>query len=130
MIDNHTAYFQYHVRIPAPEAWFVQREGTIYWLNISAHVADPVTTQWGWKSSMLHWNDDAVWGEDPTYAWVDLFEPPTLEQSLDLAFVITSWTPIPAVSEWGLIVMALVGLVAGTVMFRRFAGRRGTASAS
>lgn len=28
------------------------------------------------------------------------------------------WSPIPAVSEWGLVVMALLGLVAGTIMFR------------
>ena len=37
----------------------------------------------------------------------------------------TCLTAIPAVSEWGLLVMALLGLVAGTVMFR---GRRAVAA--
>lgn len=40
-------------------------------------------------------------------------------ESLDLAFVITPPHPIPAVSEWGLVVMALLALGAGTIVFRR-----------
>ena len=117
--ENHVAYYQYHVYLP-PEVWFEQEQGTIYWLNISAHVVE-AEKKWGWKSSKIHWNDDAVWGEDPTFVWVDMFEPPDFTQSLDLAFVITNMTDdIPAVSEWGLLVMVLLGLTAGTIMYRKF----------
>lgn len=89
--NDHNRYFQYNiVNISDP---FVQKEGTIYWLSISAQVkkAEPGTTQplWGWKSSADHWNDDAVWAHWFELDWVDLYEPPYFEKSLDLAFVIT-----------------------------------------
>ena len=46
-----------------------------------------------------------------------------VQQSLDLAFVITGEPPapppIPTVSEWGLIIMTLLLLTAGTVVFAR-----------
>jgi len=58
--NNHQQYFQYNIDLPEQQ-WFWQDEGTIYWLSISAIVPDPVT-QWGWKSSLEHWNDDAVFG--------------------------------------------------------------------
>ncbi|MFH1701594.1 MAG: dockerin type I repeat-containing protein [Candidatus Zixiibacteriota bacterium] len=62
--DNHQEYFQYDVNIPE-KLWFMQEEGTIYWLNISAVVENPTSPgRWGWKSSKNHWNDDAVWGHD------------------------------------------------------------------
>lgn len=115
--DDHQAYFQYNVRITDDLFW--QEEGTIYWLNISAIVAEAPTMEWGWKSSVDHWNDDAVWGLWGVLAWVDMYEPPEFTQSLDLAFVITN-NPIPAVSEWGLFVMTLLVLSAGTLVFRRF----------
>ena len=69
--NDHQSYFRYDVtNIPDP---FVQHEGNIYWLNISAQVSTP--EQWGWKSSENHWNDDAVWSTDPDFDWVDLYEP-------------------------------------------------------
>ena len=40
---------------------------------------------------------------------------------------ITVQEPIPAVSQWGLLVMALLGLAVGTIMFRR--ARRRTVAA-
>jgi len=86
--NDHFAYFQYDI-ILDPSQWFHQEAGTIYWLNISAIVAGPTLTQWGWKSSINHWNDDAVWAYWGDLNWIDLWEPPFLEQSLDLAFVIT-----------------------------------------
>jgi hypothetical protein len=48
-------------------------------------------TLWGWKTSLDHWNDDAVWSV-PGTIWQELRDPATGE-SLDLAFVIT---PEPA----------------------------------
>ncbi|MEE9441754.1 MAG: dockerin type I repeat-containing protein [candidate division Zixibacteria bacterium] len=74
---NHQEYFQYDVNIPE-DLWFMQEEGMIYWLNISAILDDESTefTQWGWKSSKNHWNDDAVWGLDE--------EPPCLTPTTEL----------------------------------------------
>jgi len=89
---DHNVYFQYNIFLDQyidPADLFVQEEGVIYWLNISATVADPAVTQWGWKSSQDHWNDDAVFAFWGNLEWVDLYEPPDFIQSLDLAFVIT-----------------------------------------
>lgn len=72
--DDHQAYFQYDICLDSLE-WFWQEEGNIYWLNISAVVADPHETQWGWKSTLDHWNDDAVWAWWGELAWVDMWEP-------------------------------------------------------
>jgi len=58
--NDHGAYFQYDICLDEPD-WFGQEQGTIYWLNISAVVEDPQNTQWGWKSTLNHFNDDAVW---------------------------------------------------------------------
>jgi hypothetical protein len=72
--EDHYAYFQYNVFLPEAD-WFPQDSGTIYWLNISAIVQDPVNTQWGWKSTQDHWNDDAVWAEWGDLSWVEMYEP-------------------------------------------------------
>ncbi|MEZ5359155.1 MAG: dockerin type I domain-containing protein [Candidatus Zixiibacteriota bacterium] len=60
--DDHFDYWQYDIYLPEAD-WFYQVEGTIYWLSITAHVQEPMETFWGWKSSIEHWNDDAVWKE-------------------------------------------------------------------
>lgn len=72
--DNHQAYFQYNVCLDEPD-WFWQEAGTIYWLNISAVLTDPVGTQWGWKSTLDHWNDDATWAEWGDLTWEEMYEP-------------------------------------------------------
>jgi hypothetical protein len=80
--DDHQTYFQYNIfDIPTlVQDPFVQTGGRIYWLNISAVVEEaPGEPQpiWGWKSSIDHWNDDAVWTNMnvvPPY-WTDIFEP-------------------------------------------------------
>lgn len=43
----------------------------------------------------------------------------TVTFDLDQPTILGS-TPVPSVSEWGLVAMALSGLIAGTVMFRKF----------
>jgi len=86
--DNHILYWQYNIEnIEDP---FIQEVGTIYWLSISAIVL-PHSPQprWGWKSSINHWNDDAVHGYWYELDWTELTEPPVFETSLDLSFVIT-----------------------------------------
>jgi hypothetical protein len=75
LYDNHASYFMYNVEIPE-EFWFLQQQGNIYWLSISADNIIPTDCVWGWRSSYLHWNDDAVWAELGNPDWTDIYEPP------------------------------------------------------
>ena len=100
---DHSNYFQYNIILP-PDLWFWQDVNTIYWLDISAIVANPTATRWGWKTSLDHWNDDAVWGDYPAPQWSELTDPQT-GTSLDMAFVIT---PEPA--TLGLLGLSLLAL--------------------
>ncbi|MBU8933172.1 MAG: dockerin type I repeat-containing protein [candidate division Zixibacteria bacterium] len=72
--NDHIAYWQYNICLPE-QNWFWQDSGTIYWVNISAIVADPQNTTWGWKSTQDHWNDDAVWATWGDLSWIDIWEP-------------------------------------------------------
>ena len=86
---EHALFHQINiVDIPPP---FIQQEGTVYWLDVSVATLDPVS-EWGWKTSLDHWNDDAVWSEGPDGVWQELLDPMS-GGSLDMAFVIT---PEPA----------------------------------
>jgi hypothetical protein len=89
--DNHHGIWQYNMTdIPDP---FYQDRGTIYWLDISVKLPDTAPPWFGWKTSLTHWNDDAVWGDFPVPDWHELRHPLPPFPSLDLAFVIT---PEPA----------------------------------
>jgi len=90
---NHDMYFRYDITdIPEP---FYQDSGTIYWLDIMADIGPPgyqgfpEPPLWGWKTSLDHWMDDAVWAmfTPPAYAWAPLYDPTGI--TLDMAFVIT-----------------------------------------
>jgi len=65
--NDHQTYFQYNIFLPQTQ-WFHQDVGKIYWLGISADVQGPLplVTEWGWKSTKNHFNDDAVWGTIPS----------------------------------------------------------------
>jgi len=111
---NHHLTGQINVRIPEAEA-FIQQKDTIYWLDIS--VLSPGvpgdTIGIGWKTSKDHFNDDAVWGDFATGAavvWNELRDPLT-QESLDLAFVITT------VPEPSAIALAILG--GGLLLVRR-----------
>jgi hypothetical protein len=112
--DNQV--WQYNFFID-PAVAFQQQEGTIYWLDVQYLPATTqTTTLFGWKTSLDHFNDDAVFGDnfDPSgepQFWSELIDPNT-GQSLDMAFVITG---IPEPSMF-----ALIGLGVGAlVIFRR-----------
>ena len=70
-----------------------------YWLEI--HIIPNVVASgepplFGWKTSLDHWNDDAVFETDVADIWAELWDPrPEIQPpvSLDMAFVIT---PEPA----------------------------------
>ena len=81
-----------------PEANAFCQKGTpankiVYWLDVKAYPWDDYA-HFGWKSSINHWNDDAVWtyGSEPyTGWWGELRYPyghPLDGNSIDLAFVI------------------------------------------
>lgn len=105
--NNHFGVWQYNFLFDEAEA-FWQEEGTTYWLEVSVRLPWDSTALWGWKSSVDHWNDDAVWGHDePGTIWeAELYEPPDFTQSLDLAFVIT-----PEPSTLGLLVLGGLALL-------------------
>jgi len=72
--DDHQPYYQYDVCLDE-QYWVWQDSNTVYWLNISAIVAEPAVTQWGWKSTQDHWNDDAVYAFWGNLDWQELYEP-------------------------------------------------------
>jgi hypothetical protein len=99
--DDHQIVYQCNITdIVDP---FYQKEGHIYWLDISIRSVGEL----GWKSADLsrypepftgrHFEDDAVWQIDPP-AWFELYYPggPFQGESMDLAFVITG-----DAGEWG-----------------------------
>ena len=93
--SNHQQIWQYNFFVDPTQAW-VQEEGTIYWLVVWVDLGFPPVPgeppNWGWKTSLDHWNDDSVWGDGlpPATGWTELFDPliPEPGESLDQAFVI------------------------------------------
>jgi hypothetical protein len=93
-----TVCWQYNFFIDEADAFY--QTGTpdrpvVYWLDVQA-IPEDMQARWGWKTSVDHWNDNAVWGQgtEPYYGpWYELKYPPGHElygQPIDLAFVITS----------------------------------------
>jgi hypothetical protein len=88
-----TCWF-YSFHVPPEEAF--HQVGTpdsaiVYWLDVQARPHDGMA-RFGWKTSLDHWNDDAVWGvgmEPHMGPWEELIYPPQHQmagQSIDLAF--------------------------------------------
>jgi len=92
--------WQYNISIPESLA-FEQQNGTIYWLCVQAELIDPGPAI-GWKTSIDHWNDGAVWTDTLAY-WNELIYPSPHQWvggSMDLAFVI-SGNPSPDELDFG-----------------------------
>jgi hypothetical protein len=98
--------WQYNFYIPDGEQFYQQGtpdEPIVYWLDVKAEPLDD-NAVFGWKTSLDHWNDDAVWGMgwEPYFGpWEELRYPPGHEmqgQSIDLAFVIVG---LPHDYDWG-----------------------------
>ena len=99
--NNHLMVYKYVFDIDPSEAFRqsgTEKEPTVYWLVAQAeviHAPGSVATRFGWKTSLDHWNDDAVWAQaTEPYAgrnWQELTYPkghPFAQQSIDLAFAI------------------------------------------
>jgi hypothetical protein len=104
--DADRTIWQYN--FPFGDQHFVQ-EGTednpvVYWLDVQAY---PFSADafFGWKTSIDHWNDDAVWtqGVEPYFGWWGELRYPSgheyAGQSIDLAFVIVGEDPVER--DWG-----------------------------
>lgn len=105
---DHTKIYQVNIDLCKDQRFW--QEGTpdnpvIYWLDIQVQVADPINTDFGSKTSIDHWRDDAVWKDEGSTVWQKLVDPITGE-TLDMAFVITT-VPEPSV-----FVLAGMGLLA------------------
>jgi len=124
---NHFFAWKYSFNIDPAQAFVQQGDPMIYWLAVQARpIPDEIFTyRFGWKTSTMQWNDDAVWtiGElDPFQPWTELLHPENSLLSLDLAFEITTsqefeefvieqlvaddWrcerrTPVTAIAWWG-----------------------------
>ncbi len=125
VIGTDTQVYQYNFfldRILPLEELPKQEEGQIYWLDVSADPfpgeAGTVEAVFGWKSSLDHWEDDAVYAGYDLDAqgnivglgpWAPLKYPvghPLEGQTMDLSFVIT---PEPGtVSVMTLGILALI----------------------
>ena len=94
--------WKYVFHIPEANAFCQEGEPNnpvVYWLDVQAHPNDTMA-QFGWKSSINHWNDDAVWTAgcfEPYIGWWnELRYPPGhpySPNSIDLAFIIDGNKP-------------------------------------
>ncbi len=81
---------------------YIQQQGEIYWLDLRVETIGGSTV--GWKTSMDHFMDDAVWFDPVSEQWIEIRDPET-GQSLDMAFVIV---PESAPALLGLLGTALL----------------------
>ncbi|MBW8042076.1 MAG: hypothetical protein FVQ85_19035 [Planctomycetes bacterium] len=87
--------YQYDIYID-PNKAFVQEgdpnDPVVYWLDIYVLTE---FGEFGWKTSITHWNDDAVYGDlsGTSLPWSELIYPPShpySPNSIDMAFMITT----------------------------------------
>ncbi len=99
----------YRFTIPPEEAFHqvgMPGEPLTYWLDVQAHVEEPGPL-FGWRTSVNHWSDAAVWGEgtEPfSGPWGELTYPPDhpfFPDWIDLAFGLnmTYGTDVPEEAE-------------------------------
>ena len=94
---NHKRTFQYNICFDPEDDLFIQRLGTIYWLEIRLIPEQDAQYAFGWKTTMQHlqYEDAAVW-RHPTLGWMPMSYPDGHESEgkrMDLSFVITGEPP-------------------------------------
>lgn len=117
---DHDNISQYNFHIDPSEA-FVQEEGNIYWLEVWVDVEG--IDEFGWKTSLDHFEDEAVRMIPGPPGWRNLTDPSTGE-SLDLAFVITGEpqpSPVSALTPIGLLaLLSILSVIAAlTITIKR-----------
>lgn len=108
---SDTKVYQFNFFINPAQA-FSQVLGTTYWLSVHAQL-DPALYPFGWKTSLQHWMDDAVYrasGSDPWQELTYFTGHPLAGQSMDLAFVMTT---VPVPGSLLLLGSGLLGLAVG-----------------
>ena len=117
--QDHGGVWQYNFYPQEPfEQLGTVDESIVYWLSVDAKVqGDDLDAEFGWKTSLDHWNDDAVWIDAPDHNpswddWQELFhpDPPATYPdglSLDMAFVIVPEPVTMAVLALGLLAVLL-----------------------
>jgi len=96
--ENHKRAFQYDICFDGEEEPFVQKIGTIYWIEIKEVPSNDTSYVFGWKTTeqQYQWNDSAVWLHT-TLDWLPMVYPDDHQYEslpLDLAFVITGQSPV------------------------------------
>ena len=87
--DDHNNFGQMNItNINDP---FIQIENTIYWMSVSITLVQGSTELDGAKTSLDHFNDDAVYWDSINLKWTRLINPPAFDppydEHMDLAFV-------------------------------------------
>jgi hypothetical protein len=88
--NDHELFYQYNIFLGIwipPEEMFYQEAGHVYWLAITAILDVPENHGWGWKSSLIHYRDNAVWSND-WLEWSELYEPEVIPDP------ITNWAVV------------------------------------
>jgi hypothetical protein len=127
IIGSDTICYQYNFDLTQAGVLPPMQLGTpdnpiVYWLDVTAKSFDE-NAVFGWKTSLDHWNDDAVY-------WDDTFNPmpqeliypyghPMAGQSIDLAFVI-----VPEPTTIGMLAMGGLAMGGLALIHRRRGGRR------
>jgi uncharacterized repeat protein (TIGR01451 family) len=72
--DVDSAVWRYDFAID-PATAFIQQAGHVYWLVVTMdYDTDGGTNFFGWKTSLSHWSDNAVW-QDMLHTWRELVYP-------------------------------------------------------
>ena len=116
--NNHSGCWQYNFKLDESGIVPFTQTGThtdpkVYWLDVVAYPGMGFTEEpvFGWKTSLDHWNDDAVWWDEGAAALPNELRYPIPHhfygESIDLAFVI-----VPEPATMTLLAIGGLGLLA------------------
>jgi hypothetical protein len=103
-VDTNIWEYVFDLTTATPPFWLTN--GTTYWLSVNATNASGINNTafvFGWKSCPTNGSQDAVYASGLSPIWQQLRRPPALDDSLHLAFQITTAVtnqPLPAYEEW------------------------------
>ena len=89
---------KFYYSLDLPEA-FLQEEGAIYWISISAIMPENYQYPWGWETSEIHWNDNACKYNYIEQMWIEI-TPGALpnwypHRNVDMAFELSVFYEVP-----------------------------------